>query len=132
MKDEIYNEWLEQIRKEWNENVVSQRIMLTPAEIARRRKYSKERWRNAMNDKAYEIINPIREDVIHILEESNYPKTVKSIVHRLEKMKIITKDDKVSHTLTLWLNSDPIFKRILAGKRKYRYTLKSKEVIDDE
>lgn len=126
MKDEIYNEWLEQIQKEWNENVVLQRIRLTPAEIAKRRKYSKERWRNTMNNKVYEIINPIREDIIHILEESNYPKTVKVIVHRLEKMGMITKDDNVTHSITLWLNSDPMFERILESKRKYRYMLKEK------
>ena len=92
MKDEIYNEWLEQIRKEWNENVVPQRIKLSQEEIARRKKYSKERWRNTMNDKAYEILNPIREDVINILEEANYPKTIRSIVHKLQRMGIITKD----------------------------------------
>lgn len=128
MKDEIYNEWLKQIQKEWYENVILQKRRYDTDQVMRRREYQKRRWRDTMNDKVYEILKPIREDVINILEESNYPKSIKVIIHKLEKMNVITKEDNISHLLSLWLNSDPMFKRIPAGKRKYHYMLKSKEV----
>ena len=75
-------------------------------------------------------LNQIKNYVIEILDESSYPKFVKGIIYKLQRMNIISYDDKITYYLTLWLNSDKRIKRVQAGKRKYKYTLKSK--ISDE
>ena len=83
-----------------------------------------------MSDKVFGMIKPIRKEVMQILEEANYPKSVKGITNKLLRMNVISKEDNITHPLTFWLNSNSMIMRVQTGKRKYRYTLKSKNEVE--